>query len=151
MIGYLSREQAEAFIMENIFGHIGCNDGYNTYIFPTNYVYDGKYIYGHSYAGSKIIIMRNNNRVCFQVEEINDPVNWKSVMVQGLYEEIDDERERYYAMKAFNENMFNLKISETAAFPENIDHENDLYALGHFKPVIYRILLNEVTGRYEQK
>ncbi len=149
MIGYLSKEQAEALLGNNNFGRIGCNDGFNTYIFPTNYVYDGKYILCHSFAGAKINAMRNNKRVCFLVDEIEKPDNWKSVMILGDYEELDDERERYHAMKAFNENDIHLKISETAAFPNDTLHPDRLYELGHFRPVIYRISLQEITGRFE--
>jgi len=70
-------------------------------------------------------------------------------MVLGDYEELDDERDRYYAMKAFNENQLHLKISETAAFPNVNSRSDQLYDLGHFKPVIYRISINEITGRFE--
>lgn len=149
MIGYLTKEQSERLLGENNFGRIGCNDGFNTYIFPTNYVYDGKYIFCHSFAGSKINIMRDNHRVCFLVDVVNNPLNWKSVMVLGDYEELDDERDRYYAMKAFNENQLHLKISETVAFPFDNSKSDQLYDLGHFKPVIYRITFNEITGRFE--
>jgi len=52
-------------------------------------------------------------------------------------------------MKAFNENQLHLKISETVAFPFDNSKSDQLYDLGHFKPVIYRITFNEITGRFE--
>jgi nitroimidazol reductase NimA-like FMN-containing flavoprotein (pyridoxamine 5'-phosphate oxidase superfamily) len=66
MIGYLNREQCETVLMENLLGYIGCNDGFSTYIYPVNYLYDGRFIVCHSAIGSKIQVMRCNRRVCFQ-------------------------------------------------------------------------------------
>lgn len=142
MIGYLNREQCEAVLMENLLGYIGCNDGFNTYIYPVNYVYDGRFIVCHSATGSKIQVMRRNRRVCFQAGEIKSFNNWKSVLVLGEYEELDDEMDRYYAMKAFVDRMLHMKMSETA-----VVHD----APGHVRPVIYRIVIDEITGRYEKE
>jgi uncharacterized protein len=151
MIGYLTKEQSEALLAENTFGRIGCNDGFNTYVYPSNYIFDGKFIYCHSLAGARISIMRNNKRVCFQVDAINDVTNWKSVMVLGDYEELNDERNRYYAMKAFNEKSLHIKISKSilpSIASEKGPHPN---ALLNSRPVIYRISLDEITGRYEKE
>jgi uncharacterized protein len=149
MIGYLTQEQSEALLSENIFGHIGCNDGFNTYVYPTNYVYDGKYIYCHSPAGTRVSVMRENKRVCFQVDMVESFVNWKSVMVLGQYEELEDERSRYYAMKAFNDKALQIKISKdllSSLALEKVLHPN----LPHnSRPVIYRISMDEITGRCE--
>jgi uncharacterized protein len=150
MVGQLTRLESEAVLVENIFGHIGCNDGYNTYVYPSNYVYDGKYIYCHSIFGSKIQVMRRNKRVCFQVDIIKDFMNWKSVLVLGEYSEVEDARDRYYAMKAFLDHMLHLKISETLALPETAQQEQYLHVTESAKPVIYRISLDEITGRFEE-
>jgi uncharacterized protein len=150
MIGYLTNEQSETVLSENVFGRIGCNDGYNTYIYPTNYVYDGRYIFCHSLPGSKIHVMRRNKRVCFQVDSIKDFMNWKSVMVLGNYAELTEARDRYYALKAFVSKKLNLKISESVAAATG--GQNVLQkAPGKIKPVIYRISVDEITGRFEEE
>jgi nitroimidazol reductase NimA-like FMN-containing flavoprotein (pyridoxamine 5'-phosphate oxidase superfamily) len=150
MIGYLTKEQSETVLLENVFGRIGCNDGYNTYIYPTNYVYDGKYIFCHSLAGSKINVMRGNKRVCFLVDSVKDFTNWKSVMVLGNFAELTDARDRYYALKAFVAKKLNLKISESvaaAAAGQNVLQETP----AKIKPVIYHISIDEITGRFENE
>ena len=43
--------------------------------------------------------MRQNNRVCLQVDEVRGFEHWKSVMMQGLFEEVEDAREWYHAIK----------------------------------------------------
>lgn len=151
MIGYLTKEQSETVLLENIFGRIGCNDGYNTYIYPTNYVYDGKYIFCHSLVGSKILVMRGNKRVCFQVDSVKDFMNWKSVMVLGNFVELTDARDRYYALKAFVSRKLNLKISESVAFAAATGQTLLQKSPAKIKPVIYHISVDEITGRFEKE
>lgn len=151
MIGWLTNEQVEEILKNNLFGHIGCNDGYNTYIYPINYVYDGKYIICHSQHGAKTNIMRQNKRVCFQVDEVKDIMNWKSVMVLGEYYEVEDERERYDAMKSFLDKMLHMKINKPG-FQSGITEEKaKAHAHTTSKPVIFRISIEERSGRYEEE
>jgi uncharacterized protein len=151
MIGRLGIEQIEEFLASNNIGRIGCRDEDMVYIVPINYIYDGKYIIGHSVAGMKIAMMRKNPRVCFQVDEIKSSVDWKSVVAQGKYEELTDERERYRAMKLFVKGTFKLKISETAMPPELSENRIHPRAPENIRTVIFRIVLEEKSGRYEHE
>jgi len=151
MIGKLTNEQIEKVLKENILGRIGCNDGTKTYVVPINYVYDGKFIIGHSMEGMKINMMRNNPVVCFEVDEMKSLTNWKSVIAWGEYQELTAERDRYYAMKLFVDKMMHMKISETAILPEitgNMAHPD---SGGSIKPIVYRIVITEKTGRFENE
>jgi uncharacterized protein len=151
MIGNLTDEQIEEVLKGNVLGHIGCNDGFNTYVIPINYVYDGQYIICHSPMGSKIKVMQQNNRVCFQVEEITNFSNWKSVMTLGLYQELTDERDRRYAMKLLMDRMLHIKISELSASTGIAVKKATPGAPENMRPVIYRIVINEKTGRFEKE
>jgi uncharacterized protein len=94
--------------------------------------------------------MRKNPNVCFEVEEIINNQNWKSVLAQGVYSEITDERERYEAMKLFVEKMLRLKVSTTAHPPEmNRMRAHD--TRNNTKVVMYKIFLNDKTGRFEKE
>ncbi|MEK7224785.1 MAG: pyridoxamine 5'-phosphate oxidase family protein, partial [Bacteroidota bacterium] len=95
MIGKLTKEQIEEVLKENILGRIGCSDGKKNYVVPVNYVYDGKFIIGHSLTGMKIRMMRKNPDICFEVDEMKSFTRWKSVIVWGRYQELTDERDRY--------------------------------------------------------
>jgi nitroimidazol reductase NimA-like FMN-containing flavoprotein (pyridoxamine 5'-phosphate oxidase superfamily) len=149
MTGRLSIEQIEELLHSNNLGRIGCRDGDQVYIVPINYVYDGISIIAHSVAGMKIEMMRKNPFVCFQLDDIKDFTNWKSVIAWGEYNELTDEHERYEAIKLFVDRMLRLKISETAMPPELSENRVHPRAPGNIKPVIYRIILTEKTGRYE--
>ena len=142
MIGRLTTEEIEEVLSRNTLGHIGCNNGYDTYVIPVNYAYDGKFILAHSQPGMKIQIMRKNPRVCFEVEEIINFNTWKSVIAFGEYQELISERDRYDAMQFFIDKMLHIKVSKTAGhYKTNVEHSD--------RPIMYRICIDEKSGRFE--
>jgi hypothetical protein len=149
MIGKLNDEEIEKLLSSNTLGRIGCNDGTKTYVVPINYVYDGKFIIAHSTEGMKIEMMRKNPSICFEVDEMHTLTNWKSVIVWGQFQELTDERDRYYAMKIFVDRMMYMKISETAKPPELTEQRVHPRSPGNIRPVIYRFVITEKTGRFE--
>jgi uncharacterized protein len=149
MIGILSDRQIEEVLHQNVLGRIGCTNGVKTYVVPINYVYDGKSIIGHSVMGMKIEMMRKNPSVCFEVDTMESFTKWKSVIAWGEYQEITDESARYYAMKEFVDRMMHIKISATATPPEINQERIHPVRHGGVNPIIYRIVLSEKTGRFE--
>ena len=149
MLGILSKTEIEDLLNSNNLGRIGCSFNGKTYVVPVNYVYDGRSIIAHSTDGLKIQMMRKNPSVCFEVDRIENNKNWQSVITQGTYMEMMEERERYDAMKLFVDRLLKLKISTTAHPPEMAPER--LRSITSAKPVIYKILLLEKTGRYEKE
>lgn len=150
MLGTLSQQQIDELLSRNVTGRIGCHDGDRVYVVPVSYAYNEKYIIAHSREGLKIEMMRKNARVCFEVDEIHDLSNWRCVIAQGTFEEITDERERYYAMKFLVSRLKHLKISETAKLP-HMAVEGDVpdEVPAEMRPIVYRIRLNSLSGRFE--
>jgi uncharacterized protein len=151
MLGQLTNEEIEEVLKGNLLGRIGCTNGRKIYVVPVNYVYDGQYILAHSQEGLKIDMMRTNPDVCFEVDEVQNFTNWRSVILWGVYQELNDERSRYYAMKAFSERMMHIKTSFTAQLLEVLDVPADNFQYSRTKPVIYRIVINERSGRFEKE
>jgi nitroimidazol reductase NimA-like FMN-containing flavoprotein (pyridoxamine 5'-phosphate oxidase superfamily) len=149
MIAALTDKQIEEILYQNVLGHLGCNDGFNTYVFPINYVYDGKYIICHSQTGLKIEAMRQNKRVCLQVDEIKDFKNWKSILVLGDFQELEEERERYQAIKVFVDRHLQLKINHPLGMHGKAEQNEGLNIHSELRPIIYRILIDEKNGRFE--
>jgi nitroimidazol reductase NimA-like FMN-containing flavoprotein (pyridoxamine 5'-phosphate oxidase superfamily) len=149
MIGKLNDEQIEEVLRSNVLGRIGCQDSNKIYVVPVNYVYDDKHIIAHSVEGMKIRMMRKNHSVCFEVDEMKNFTNWKSVIAWGEYQELTEERDRYYAMKLFVDRMMHMKISETALPPEITEKRVHPRSPGNIRPVVFRIVISEKTGRYE--
>jgi nitroimidazol reductase NimA-like FMN-containing flavoprotein (pyridoxamine 5'-phosphate oxidase superfamily) len=60
-----------------------------TYVVPVIYAYDGEAFWVVTVEGQKTRMMRENPAVCFEVDEYSGPGAWRSVIVQGTYEELD--------------------------------------------------------------
>jgi hypothetical protein len=72
-------------------------------------------------------------------------------MVWGTYQELHLERDRYHALKEFLKKKLYFNLEEKALPKDKNDIADVLTLLtGSFKPVIYRIIIDEMTGRYEQ-
>jgi len=147
MLGVLTIEEIDKILMDNVNGRIGYLDDDRIYVIPVSYAYNGTYIILHSREGSKIRAMRKNPHVCFEVDEIQDQVNWRSVVAWGEYEEVTDNRERYYAMKYLVGRLLHVKVSETMPVEEHVGGPT---SPDEKRPVVYRIRLRDKSGRYER-
>ena len=148
MFGKLNQQEIEALLANNILGRIGCNDGKQTYIVPISYAYYNNCIYCHSKEGLKVDIMRKNPAVCFQVDEITNMANWKSVISWGKFSEITGKAERIEAIRHLANRTLPMMSSETThLFPQWPFEPEDLNEL---KGIIFKIETEKKTGRFEK-
>lgn len=150
MLGKLSPEEINAVLRENSVGRIGCRDGDTIYVVPVTYAFDGECIIAHSREGLKINLMRKNPAVCFEVDTMQNLSNWKSVILQGEYEELHSEPDRHAAMHFFVSAIMHIEIGETARVPGLGDKSLRPSRPGEEQFVIYRIRIKEKTGRFEK-
>jgi len=95
MLGVLSDERIDQALRSEVVGRIGCHDAGRPYVVPITYAYDGIAIYGHSTEGRKLHMIRANPYVCFEVEQVDDLANRRSVIAWGEFEQlIGDEEQR---------------------------------------------------------
>src|SRR6476469_8080070 len=148
MIDILNNNEIEEVLKKHFVGRIGCHTPEQVYVVPVSYAYDGKYVYVRSFDGKKIEIMRNNPKVCFEVDETQNMANWKSVIGWGEFEELTDKADRNKALKILIDRQLPLLSSD-------LSHLGDIWPfppadLDTIKGVVFRILLKEKTGRYEK-
>ena len=147
MIGKLNPQQIEELLKNQTFGRIGCHADGETYIVPISYAYDGNYIYCHTSEGKKTTMLRKNPRVCFEVEEMKTMSNWKCVVVQGVFEELKDQKERNEAMQTLLNRYLPIISSVTTHLGELWPfYPNDTKDING---VVFRIAVKEKTGRFE--
>jgi nitroimidazol reductase NimA-like FMN-containing flavoprotein (pyridoxamine 5'-phosphate oxidase superfamily) len=84
-------EEAEEFLRAQFVGRLGCHARGKTYVVPVIYAWHGGCAYVYSIEGQKVQMMRENPSVCFEVDQYYPGGGWKSVIVQGTYEELDGE------------------------------------------------------------
>lgn len=142
MLGELNHVEIENLLHANVIGRIGCHALGRTYVVPITYAYDGSAVYAHSREGMKIHMMRENPRVCFEVDVMDGMSNWKSVIASGTYEEFHGEQ----ASTCFR------WISETLALRLDGPPGETVHPKGQSEPgVVYRIVLEQKTGRFERR
>ena len=148
MLGKLTTSEIEEVLHHEVIGRIGCHNDEMMYVVPVSYAYDGDYIYSHAEEGLKVSIMRQNPRVCFQTDHMDNMANWKSVIAWGNFEELTDPEERKQALQKLMERNLPAITSETARLsPEWPFTPNDI---NNIHGIVYRVHLAEKTGRFEK-
>jgi len=89
VIEELSEDEIEAFLRRRLIGRVGCHAFGRTYVVPVIYVWDAGYVYVQSIEGRKIRMMRANPEVCFEVDEYEADGSWRSVILEGVFEELE--------------------------------------------------------------
>ena len=79
----ISKEECIETLERVSIGRLGCSLGDQPYVVPVAFSYESDSIYIFSTVGKKINWMRQNPKVCLQVDEIGNRRNWLSVIVTG--------------------------------------------------------------------
>lgn len=149
MLGTLTAAEVEGVLAGEVIGRIGCSGDGQTYVVPITYAYADGCVYGHSAVGRKIRMMRANPAVCFEVEHVDALADWKSVIAQGVYEELHgDDANR--GMQVLVDRLMPLMQAE-ANRPTHGASQGHAADTRGFEPVIYRIRLGEREGRFERR
>lgn len=149
MLGELNELQIDHLLLSQFVGRIGCTDGNRPYIVPVTYVYDGEYIIGQTKEGLKLDIMRRHPSVCFEVDSMSNMANWQSVIVYGEFEELKGENADNARNYMFN-HMWPLLTSSTIHTHEHEVSLSSVDDTDSIKPIMYRIRVQEKTGRFEK-
>lgn len=147
MLGELTPDQCKHVLKSELIGRIGCYAAGRIYVVPITYVYMDNYIYAHSQEGLKVRMMRKNPKICFEVESRDSMRNWRTVIIWGKYEELKTLAEQKKAMKILSDRLLPFTLSESLKTKENM--EPPYRVEKERKPVVYRISVDEVTGRFE--
>ncbi|MGX8013493.1 pyridoxamine 5'-phosphate oxidase family protein [Mesorhizobium sp. ORM8.1] len=124
-------------------GHLACTKGGQPYVVPIHYAYAEHHLYAFSMPGKKVEWMRANPLVSVQVDARGEGRAWKSVVVDGRYEElmdrIDHMPERQHAWSILSKHVDwwepGALKSVTPALADHSSH------------VFFRISIEHVSGR----
>ena len=135
----MSPAEMHALLQRESFGHLGCARDGRPYVVPMHYAYDGKDLYFFTTEGMKTQFIQANPQVCLQIEEVNDTMNWRSVMVIGRANELTRKDEMQRAMKLITERNPSLTPAISATQLDSIGRAVDV--------AIYRITPEIIDGR----
>jgi uncharacterized protein len=121
----------EGVLRRAIVGRIACcaHDGERPYLVPIPFGYDGESVYSISGPGRKLDIMRGQPAVAFEVDEVEAEDRWRSVIADGVFEEITDPDARCRAIEIVAPQSGAASVSPAA--------------------IVYRLRLTRTSGRFE--
>jgi nitroimidazol reductase NimA-like FMN-containing flavoprotein (pyridoxamine 5'-phosphate oxidase superfamily) len=139
----LSTPECTALLAKNRLARLACASNGQPYVVPIYYAYADHCLYAFSMPGKKINWMRENPLVSVQVDEHGAGREWKSVVVDGRYEELP--------------NRIGHKVERDRAWTVLSKHV-DWWEPGALKPitppvsdhsphVFFRISIGELSGR----
>jgi hypothetical protein len=138
----------KAFVLQtNYIGHLGYIYNNKPFVVPITYFYDEEQnnIICYSGNGHKTNALRKTNTVSLCVSEINSVNNWKSVLVQGIYEEHTGSDAKAIL------HQFSLGIKKIILNQE----QRDLDFINQFSskiydddlPIVFTIKIEDITGK----
>jgi nitroimidazol reductase NimA-like FMN-containing flavoprotein (pyridoxamine 5'-phosphate oxidase superfamily) len=142
LIHELNRDQCREVLARLELGRLACCRLDQPYVVPIHFSYDAarNCVYAFSTIGQKVQWMRENPKVCLEVEEIEDKSSWTTVVVFGRYEEIHQRPEEAEARQRA-EQLFAARgewwLPAAAKVPGREPHE----------VVVYRIQIDRMSGR----
>jgi nitroimidazol reductase NimA-like FMN-containing flavoprotein (pyridoxamine 5'-phosphate oxidase superfamily) len=86
----LTEAECISILARTRLGRLGCAHQNQPYVVPIYFAYEQPYIYAFTIPGQKVDWMRYNPLVCLEVDEVVDSEHWRSVVIFGRYEELQD-------------------------------------------------------------
>ena len=162
MLGMLGEAEIEEVLQRGTVGRVGVWDGSRCHVVPISYVYQDGSVLAHSIDGEKLRLMRDRpHDVCFEVDESDDVVNWRSVIAWGDFEEVEGlaalgvmqllvgrlERSALGSART-PQTTPRMTHGSGGAMPDLPVHAADVPGRA---PVAFRIHLSSRTGRFERR
>ena len=132
----MSALEINDFVLQQRVGRVGCHADGVTYVVPVIFAWENDSFYVYTTEGQKVTMMRQNSRVCFEMDEYFADGGWRSVIVQGVYEELHDED----AARALR--ILTDRLSPASGAQREARDRSEGRA-----PVAFRIRAQEMTGR----
>jgi uncharacterized protein len=81
----LSRDEIEETINRNRVGRIAFSFHDRVDIQPIHYIYERGWLYGRTSEGEKIYTLKHNQWIAFEIDEVNDLFDWRSIVIHGSF------------------------------------------------------------------
>ena len=147
MIKNINRDECLKIISQNYIGHLAYIYKNAPFIVPITYYYDKKNItvIGYTGEGHKINALRINNAVALEIVDIKSIDTWKTILIQGTFEELKGPDAKYELHK------FSIGVKKLILEKE----KKELHFIPQFsvktnigaKPIVYHINIEEIIGK----
>jgi len=134
----LDRGEIEAMLLRNKVGRIAFSFHDRVDIQPIHYIYERGWLYGRTSEGDKISTLKHNQWVAFEIDEITDTFDWRSIVIHGslwlMHPRGSPRAEELWTKAA---GLMAMLVPDALT-------ENDPVA---FRQVLFRIAISDVRGR----
>ena len=134
----LTHAECDALLARNHVGRLAFALHDRVDIQPIHYVYEAGWLFGRTSEGAKLHTLEHNRWIAFEVDEVQGPFDWSSVVVQGTFHRIDpagSPQDRAASARAVHLLRDVVPGTFTADDP------------AAFRTVLFRISIGELTGR----
>lgn len=139
----LSALECTRLLEMNRLAHLACTKDGHPYVVPLYYAYANNSLYAFSMPGKKIEWMRGCPLVSVQVDEQGKGREWRSVVVDGRYEELPDrighELEREHAWLLLSKHFDWWEPGALKPVTPAVSY--------HSAHVFFRIFVEQLSGR----
>lgn len=148
MIRDLTEPRIKKLLKNNYVGSLGFIAHNAPYVLPVTYFYDQENhcIVSYSMEGHKIDALRESPEVALMVFEKDSIDRWRSVLVHGTFEELQQIDAKFY-LKEFSEGVARLLEQEGHGATHFIS-EFSSKAESRGIPLVYRIRITDWSGKY---
>jgi nitroimidazol reductase NimA-like FMN-containing flavoprotein (pyridoxamine 5'-phosphate oxidase superfamily) len=142
LVHQLTSEQCRDVLSRARLARLACARGDQPYVVPISFTYDpaSNCLFSFSVVGKKVQWMRENPKVCLEIEDIDDQFHWSTVVVFGRYDEIDDSPAQSDVRRRAHE-LLQQRAEWWLPGGANVTDRE------HHAVVVYRIHIDSVTGR----
>ena len=134
----LNQAESQAVLSRNHVGRIAYAFHDRVDIEPIHYVCEGGWIYGRTSPGTKFATLSHHPWVAFEVDEINGPFDWRSVVVHGTVYWLTSDASAASQRDA----EAGLALLRNI-LPETLTEDDPT----PFRTVLFRISASEISGR----
>lgn len=139
----MTDEECVALLGRVPLARLACARADQPYVVPVSFSFDAeeRCLYIFSTVGQKIDWMRDNPKVCVEVDEVTDNNRWVTVVIFGRFDEVGDSafesaaRRRAYARFQERQQWWLPGAARLASHDE------------HHVPVVFRVRIGSMSGR----
>jgi nitroimidazol reductase NimA-like FMN-containing flavoprotein (pyridoxamine 5'-phosphate oxidase superfamily) len=134
----LTKKEIESLLARNYVGRIGFSFRNRIDIRPLHYVYADGWLFGRTSPSDKLVTLRHNQWVAFEVDQVSGMFDWKSVVAHGTFYLLRSEGSKSDA-RLYQRGLRSIRKLSPDAFTDR-----DLLP---FRTELFGIAVDKLSGR----
>ena len=126
----LTPDEMHALLARNHVGRIAFSFHDRVDIRPIHYAYHDNWLYGRTSPSDKLVTLRHNQWVAFEVDEVRGPFDWESVVAHGSFYHIEkDTTPQHLKLREEALELIRTFAPETLRETDPVPFRTELFAI----------------------